>query len=223
MIPFCRGRNPPISRALVALVALAILLLLAAVPAAAREAPWRLYGVREGRLVILGIVPAEEIAHTTSPPTPPPLPADWELADWALADVTGDGDAEWLLLVWRPWRDWAIQRWLDVPSPIAGFHDVAGRSNHLILLDPDDGREVWAGSALPVPLLALDVGDVDGDGMAEVVTLEGDYAGGAAARIDVWQWVGFGFKLEHRSAPGRLCCLRLTPTANGSILEIAVR
>jgi len=62
-----------------------------------------------------------------------------------------------------------------------------------------------AGSALPAPLLALAVGDVDGDGRNEVVTLEGDYAtgrSGPATHVNVWRWSGFGFTLEYRSPPG---------------------
>jgi hypothetical protein len=135
----------------------------------------------------------------------PNLPPDWHVTASTLADVTGDGAAEWVLLVWRPWRDWPIQEWSDVPSPIAGFHDAGGDSCHLILIDPEDGREIWAGSALPVPLLALAVDDVDGDGTVEVLTTEGTYAdgrGGSETHVDVWRWNGFGFTLEWRSPPG---------------------
>jgi hypothetical protein len=135
----------------------------------------------------------------------PPLPSDWQVASAALADITGDGLAEWVLVVWRPWQDWPIQRWSSVPSPIAAFHDETGDSCHLILLDPRDGREVWAGSALPVPLLAMVVEDVDRDGTNEVVALEGSYAGGRKGpgnHVDVWGWSGFGFTLEWRSPSG---------------------
>ncbi|MBL7201095.1 MAG: hypothetical protein ISS56_13230 [Anaerolineae bacterium] len=129
----------------------------------------------------------------------------WQVTDSALADVTGDGLPEWVLVVWRPWRDWPVQRWSASPSPIAGYHDAAGESCHLVLLDPGDGREIWAGSALPVPFLALAVRDVDGDGTQEVLTLEGSYAqgrDGPGTRIDVWSWHGFGWTLEGRSPPG---------------------
>jgi hypothetical protein len=134
-----------------------------------------------------------------------------------------------VLLVWRPWRDWPIQQWTPGPSPIEGFHDAAGDSCHLILLDPDDpreGHEIWAGSALPAPLLALAVGDVDGDDQNEVVTLEGDYAtehSRPATHIDIWHWNGFGFTLEWRSPPGTFHQLRLTDTGNGSTLNVAIR
>jgi hypothetical protein len=157
---------------------------------------------------------------------PPVSDPSWRVTAASLADVTGDGYAEWVLLVWRPWRDWPIQRWTSTPSPVAGFHDEQGYSCQLILLDPADGREIWAGSALPVPLLDLDVGDVNGDGQNEVVTLEGDYAagrGGTASRVDVWKWQGFGFTLDWRSESSTLHELRLTDDPRSSILLIAVR
>ena len=156
----------------------------------------------------------------------PSLPPTWYPMSSVLADVTGDDVSEWVLAVWRPWRDWPIQHWSSVPSPIAGFHDAAGHSCHLILLDPRDGREIWAGSALPVPLLAVAVGDVDGDGINEVVALEGSYATGRkgpATHVDVWSWSGFGFTLEWRSPLGTFHQLRLVDADRRGILDIAVR
>jgi len=94
------------------------------------------------------------------------------------------------------------------------------------LLDPSNGREIWAGSALPAPLLALAAGDVDGDGRNEVVTLEGNYTAGRACRatrVDIWRWNGFGFTLEFRSPPGDFCQLCLTDADNNGILDLAVR
>jgi hypothetical protein len=135
----------------------------------------------------------------------PILPSAWHVTASVLADVTHDGVHEWVLLVWRPWQDWPIQRWSVTPSPIAAFHDAAGQSCHLILIHPQDGREVWAGSALPVPLLALAVEDVDGDGRNEVIALEGSYSNGRdgpGRHVDVWRWNGFGFTLQWRSPAG---------------------
>lgn len=135
----------------------------------------------------------------------PALPADWRVTAATLADVTGDGATEWVLVVWRPWQDWPIQQWSDLPSPIAGFHDAEGNSCHLILLDPQNGHEIWAGSALPVPLLSMVVDDVDGDGANEVWTVEGRYADGRdslGTHVAVWRWNGFGFTLAWRSLPG---------------------
>jgi hypothetical protein len=143
-----------------------------------------------------------------------------------MADVTGDGAVECALLVWRPWRDWPVQRWLPTDSPLTDFRDAQGDSCHVILLDPADGREIWAGSALPTPLVALDVGDVDGDGRNEVVTLEGDYRvgrGGHASHVDVWRWNGFGFTLAWRSAGGVFNHLWLTDVDGDAVVDVAVR
>jgi hypothetical protein len=161
-----------------------------------------------------------------SPSCPAPRPADWHIAATELADVTGDGSAECVLLVWRPWRDWPVQRWLPTASPLTGFHDARGDSCHVILLDPHDGREIWAGSALPAPLLDLAVGDVDADGQNEVVTLEGRYVTGRAGpafHVDVWEWNGFGFTLAWRSPPGLFHQLRLTDVDGDAGVDIAVR
>jgi len=154
------------------------------------------------------------------------LPEDWQIADHALADVTGDGVAEWILLVWRPWRDWPIQAWIPGSSPIFEFHDRRGDSCHVVLLEPETGDILWAGSALPSPMLAVDTGDVDGDGIAELVTLEGTYAAGRenpASYVNVWRWNGFGFSLASRSSLGAFVQLCLTDPGNGGILIVAVR
>lgn len=188
---------------------------------------WQVYAFRDGDFV--SSPDAHEAAVSSSPvsdSTLPATPADWRTTAATLADATGDGVPEWVLLVRRPWRDWPIQEWASVPSPIAGFHDAAGDSCHLILLDPESGRELWAGSALPAPLLALAVGDVDGDDTNEVVTLEGDYNtgwDGPASHVDVWQWNGFGFSLEWRSPAGAFHQLSLASTDSEEILSIAVR
>ncbi|MBU0704030.1 MAG: VCBS repeat-containing protein, partial [Chloroflexi bacterium] len=194
-------------------------------PCSAPLTPWQVYAFHDDSFVLL---PASLLPCPPAPSSPCPLtvPADWHITASVLADVTGDSVSEWALIVWRPWRDWPIQRWSPAPSPIAGFHDAAGDSCHLILLDPSDGREIWAGSALPAPLLALAVGDVDGDGRNEVVTLEGNYAtgrDGPATRVDVWRWNGFGFTMEWRSPAGDFCQLRLTDVDNDGILDIVIR
>ncbi len=144
-------------------------------------------------------------------------PPSWDIRAATYADVTGDGVPECVLLVWRPWRDWPIMRWENRPSPIADFHDAQGDSAHVIVTVPDGVggyRELWAGSALPVPLMDVQVGDVDGDGVNELVALDTDYRvgrTGPAHAVSVWQWNGFGFTLEANSPRGRLRALRLAP------------
>ena len=108
-------------------------------PCSAPFPPWQVYTLREGSFVLH---PASLPPASFSPPPLGPLfsrlpshPVTWHLSANALADVTCDGTPEWLLLVWRPWRDWPIQRWSPVPSPIAGFHDAAG--DEVVTLEGD--------------------------------------------------------------------------------------
>ncbi len=207
------------------LAALVVILTLS--PRSAPLTPWQVYTFHAGSFTLLpaSSFPSPFLPHSHTPCLPY-TPSDWHITAAVLADATNDGAPEWVLLVWRPWRDWPIQRWVPAPSLITGFHDAAGDSCHLILLDPQGGREIWAGSALPTPLLALAVGDVDGDDRSEVVTLEGDYAtgrAGPATHVDVWRWNGFGFTLEWRSPAGAWRQLYLTDVNNDGILDIAVR
>ena len=191
------------------------------------DGSWQLYAFRAGSFHSLTSSIQMPVPVATSRVVDRSLiPATWHVTASALADVTGDGHAEWVLVVWRPWRDWPIQRWSSAHSPITDFHDAAGDSCHLILLDPSDGHEVWAGSALPAPSLALAVGDVDGDQQSEVVMLEGDYVTGQqgpARHVDVWRWNGFGFTLEWRSPPGTFRQLYLVEADDDHVLDIAVR
>jgi hypothetical protein len=155
----------------------------------------------------------------------PPIPDSWEVVDAAFADVTGDGAPEWVLAVRRPWRDWPIIAWHGGTSPITGFKDREGKSSHLVVVGPA-GDERWAGSALPRPIGAMAAGDIDGDTVAEVVTLEADYGdriGRPARFIDVWKWDVFGFVLAHRSGEGSFEGLTLYDVDNDGILEIIIR
>jgi hypothetical protein len=155
----------------------------------------------------------------------PPVPDTWEVVDASFADVTGDGIPEWVMVVRRPWRDWPIMAWHGGQSPIAGFKDADGKSSHLIVRTPE-GREIWAGSALPRQIRAVAAGDIDADGAAEVATLEADYAarpGRPARFIDVWKWDIFGFVLIHRSRQGSFRELLLYDADNDGILDIIVQ
>lgn len=154
------------------------------------------------------------------------LPASWQVRASLRTDLNRDGQSECALLVWRPWEDWPIMRWSDSPSPITGNRDARGDSSHIILIDPSSHRELWAGSALAVPIIQIATGDVDGDGEAELIALEGDYAtgrSGPARHVAVWKWNGFGFTLAWRSPIRRLSTLNLYDLEGDGVTEILVR
>ncbi len=199
-----------------------IFLLLVLLSASCAPGPYLIYTPRDSSFVpfALSFTPPPAVVSGL-----PPVPETWEVVDAVVADVTGDGEAEWVLAVRRPWRDWPIVTWHGGQSPIAEFRDREGKSSHLVLLTTA-GNEIWAGSALPLPIRALAAGDVDGDGAAEVVTLEAEYADHPrrpARRIDVWRWDVFGFVLIHRSGQARLRELYLYDQDTDGILDIIIR
>ena len=115
--------------------------------------------------------------------------------DLAVGDVDGDGRPEVVFSLWRVYQG----RYGNQPF-VFGWRD-------------GEMRPVWRGSAVADPIRELAVGDVDGDGVAELVVLEGDPAEGRgepAIAVAVWRWSGWGFVLQWRSAPGRYSNLRLT-------------
>lgn len=140
-------------------------------------------------------------------------PAEWQVWQGWLADLDGDGRLEAALLVWRAFRPWPIDSYLPYGGRIAGHQTAAGKSCHLALIGWREGayREMWVGSALARPLLAMLPADMDGDGRMELAVLEGEYAklpgagvsalqqGATAAQwVSLWEWNGFGFSLLDR-------------------------
>ncbi len=90
-------------------------------------------------------------------------PAGWDVRQASVADLNADGQLEAVLLVWRNFSPWPIDRFLPNPGRISGFQDTRGRSCSIILIGWRDGsyREAWAGSALAEPVKAFAAADLD--------------------------------------------------------------
>jgi len=109
-------------------------------------------------------------------------PADWRVVDVALGDPNDDGRYEIMLAIWR--QDGAGY---ERSQPyIVGY-----RGGQYDLL--------WGGRPVVDPIQELELGDVDGDGIEELVVLVEEGEGTAVA---VWQWQGWTFSLQWRSDPG---------------------
>lgn len=128
-------------------------------------------------------------------------PEGWLVPEAFMADLTNDGQAEAVLLVWRAFRPWPIDRIMKHGGRINSFHDSKGNSCQVILIGWHNAayQEVWAGSALPKALSQLTPADLDGDGRLELAALESEYdQGRQGGRLTVWRWQGFGFSLLDR-------------------------
>jgi poly-gamma-glutamate synthesis protein (capsule biosynthesis protein) len=143
----------------------------------------------------------------------PGTPVLWqnEVAGWWVAgavpgDFDGDGRAEFLLLLWQP--------------------DATGTlRSHPFLLGWRGGRYriIWGGSAVSPPIQAAALGDVDGDGAAELVVLEGgNRPGDTAATVAVLRWHSWSFARIWRSSPGIFTHLELVNRPGDGIQEIIV-
>ena len=129
-------------------------------------------------------------------------PQEWRVQDVALGDPNDDGRAEIVLALLKP--------------------DAAGKlCSHPFIVGYRQGayRVLWGGSAVADPIRELELGDVDGDGLQEMVVIE--ERDGARA-VAVWRWHGWGFSLVWRSPPGAYRDLALVPREPGAPPAISV-
>jgi hypothetical protein len=129
-------------------------------------------------------------------------PPRWQVVDLALGDPNDDGRGELLLALQQPNAD-------GVPHSqpfVIGYRQGAYRL-------------LWAGSAVADPIREVELGDVDGNGVQELIVLE---ERGATQALTVWRWHGWGFSLAWRSPPGHYRDLTLLPGQGGSLPLISV-
>ncbi len=137
-------------------------------------------------------------------------PTAWRVVDVALGDPNDDGRAEMVLALWKRGLDG-----LETPSP---EKERVPRS-HPFIVGYRGGiyRTLWGGSAVSDPIHEIELGDIDGDGMEELVVVDGDDPD--RRTVSVWRWHGWGYSLAWRSGPGAYRGLTL---GEDGIIQVAV-
>jgi Bacterial capsule synthesis protein PGA_cap len=131
-------------------------------------------------------------------------PSDWVVRDVALGDPNNDGRFEALLAV-----DKSSNTGIAISQPF-----VIGYRNGIY-------RDLWGGSPVEDPILEVELGDVDGDGLEELVAIEAP-TNDSARYLTVWRWHGWGFSLVWRGPPGAYHDLLLLPAEDGQPATISV-
>jgi hypothetical protein len=133
---------------------------------------------------------------------------EWRVVDLALGDPNDDGRSELVLALWKP--DTAgVPR--DSTEPLSRDFVELSRdaraerlveASHPFIIGYREGayRVLWGGSAVADPIREVELGDVDGDGVQELIVLE---ELGDDCAVTVWRWHGWGFSLMWRSPPDR--------------------
>lgn len=131
-------------------------------------------------------------------------PPEWQVVDLALGDPNDDGRAELMLALYKP--------------------EPSGReTSHPFIIGYRGGmyRILWGGSSVRDPILELELGDVTGDGVQELVVLEEGRTDNQRF-VSVWRWHGWGFSKLWRSQSGFYQDLTIIPGKIGGLQTISV-
>lgn len=118
----------------------------------------------------------------------------WWVDDFALADVDGDGIVDLNLSLWKVGSYGRfLPFWLSQ-------NDQQIRNHFFIFTWRQNGlKPLWHSSSLGRPNVEFALADLDQDGKAELVVLEGNYSpngGGVERQLAIWKWNGWGFSQE---------------------------
>jgi len=131
-------------------------------------------------------------------------PPEWRVVDLAMGDPNNDGRFELVLAVYKTAA-------------------TGEETSHPFILGYRGGvyRLLWGGSAVRDPILEIELGNVTGDGVQELLVLE-QSATDNGRSLTVWNWHGWGFNQLWRSTIGFYRDLSLIPAENGEAGTISV-
>jgi poly-gamma-glutamate synthesis protein (capsule biosynthesis protein) len=160
--------------------------------------------------------------------------------DSGAIDLTGDGLPESVLIeageaeivqgdqsVWRSSPEWRVR------DAALGDPNRDGRYEALLAVDHAEGAsqpfiigyrggqydDLWGGSPTSDPILEVELADLDGDDLDELIAIE---VAVEARYVTVWRWHGWGFSLVWRSPPGEYQDLVILPAEDGRPARVSV-
>jgi hypothetical protein len=138
-------------------------------------------------------------------------PDTWRVVDAALGDPNADGRGEILLALWKRGLDGLEEPSLEKEGEERSRPFIIGYRGGIY-------RTLWGGSAVSRPIHEVELGDLDDDGLEDLVVLEGDDP--EERTVAFWRWHGWGFSLIWRSEPNVYRDLVLT---EDGIIRVALK
>ena len=130
-------------------------------------------------------------------------PPEWKVLDFALGDPNNDGRAEMMVALQKP----------DSAGVLRSHPFMVGFRGGIY-------RLMWGGSAVAEPIQEVEVGDLDGDGLQELVVLESQPDG--RSTLGIWRWHGWGFSLIWRSPAAKMAGLRFAKKDGNLVVEVGI-
>ncbi len=131
-------------------------------------------------------------------------PPEWQVLDVALGDPNDDGRFEALLALEKP----------DDTGIIRSHPFIIGYRGGIY-------RQVWGGSAVSENIREVELVDITGDGIQDLLVLD-QAPGQELQTAGLWEWNGWGFSLSWRSQPGRYSDLGLPGVAGvDSVFQVS--
>lgn len=119
-------------------------------------------------------------------------PQEWQVLDLALGDPNDDGRGELLLALLKADEEGLLRSHPFIVGYRGGIY-----------------RLLWGGSAVSAPILEVELGDVNGDQVQELILIE-DLGKSEGKCVSVWRWHGWGFSQLWRSQPASYYNLTLS-------------
>lgn len=127
-------------------------------------------------------------------------PSEWWVDHFEIADTTSDGQMEIALSVWKSGS-------YGTSKPFWVSEEDKSVKNHFFVFGFKDQKiqPIWQSSNLSRPNCEFIIADVNGDGMDELVVIEGEYSSDficSGKYLAVWSWQEWGFYNDWRSEAG---------------------